>query len=363
VGLLNWLYEAVAWVIMQIHGVLSHVFGAASGWSWALSIILLTMLVRLLIFPLFVKQIHSQRKMGELAPKVSELRKKYKNDKQKMNEEVMKLYRENGANPLGGCLPLIAQLPVFISLFTVLRAIANDQPKYGLTPAVVASAQHAEIFGVTVASRFLTTLFPPHMAPNPLNVRVVIVIAVLLSGATTYLTVRQSTRRTMVQMADNPVAQQQKMMAYIAPLFALSGLYWQFGLVLYWLTSNLWTLAQQHYIFSKYPQPGTAAVAATGSAGGGSGPAGGTGGARRTRATSDGQTGGTGGGKRPAAGGPAAGKHPQADGAGDGQSRPGLSRLLRSRSAQEPEPPPEAGPKLVRQQPVRQSRSKRSGKR
>jgi len=92
-ALLNWLYAAVAWVIIQIHAGLSHLFGPSSGWSWALTIVLLTMLVRLLIFPLFVKQLHAQRKMADLAPKVQELRKKYKNDKQKMNQEVMKLYQ------------------------------------------------------------------------------------------------------------------------------------------------------------------------------------------------------------------------------------------------------------------------------
>jgi YidC/Oxa1 family membrane protein insertase len=286
-----------------------------------------------------------------------------------MNVEVMKLYRENGANPLGGCLPLVAQLPVFISLFTVLRAIANDQPKYGLTPAVVASAQHAHIFGVTVASRFLTTLFPPHMAANPLHVQIVIVITVLLSGTTTYLTVRQSTRRTMVPMADNPMAQQQKMMAYIAPLFALSGLYWQFGLVLYWLTSNLWTLAQQHYIFSKYPQPGAATAAAGGgaAAAGGGSPSGGSGGS--TGAAGAPRRGQAAGPKRPVAKRPttgaaaASGPSAAADGNRDGQSRPSLSKLLRGRAVPEREPAPEVGPKLVRQQPVRQSRSKRTGKR
>lgn len=96
---LNWLYTAVAQVITWIHGGYSTFIPASSGLNWALTIITLTVLMRLLIFPLFMKQMRSSRKMQELAPKVQELRKKYKNDKQRMNQEVMKLYQEAGTNP------------------------------------------------------------------------------------------------------------------------------------------------------------------------------------------------------------------------------------------------------------------------
>ncbi len=346
-GLLDWLYEAVAWVIMRIHAALSPVFGPASGWTWGLTIVLLTVFVRLLLFPLFVKQIHAQRKMADLAPKVQEIRKKYKADKQQMNQEVMKLYQENGANPLGGCLPLVAQFPVFISLFTVLRAIAQwtpaaGKPKYGLTVGVVVSAQKAHILGVTVATRFISNAQElAAQGVNPITAKVVIGLFVILSGTTTYLTVRQSMRRNLTGgAADNPMMQSQKMMAYVAPLFALTGLYWQFGLVLYWLTTNLWTLGQQHYIFSKYPPPATAA-------------AGGQGGGGAARPIAGGGTKGTGDGARPGGKGSAP----------DGQGRPGLGKLLRARSEPEPAPEPAPEPKLVRQQPVRQSRSKRTGKR
>jgi len=126
VGILNPFYEAVAWVLMQLHAILAVPFGFNSGWSWALSIIVLVVLMRLILVPLFVKQMHSQRKMAALAPQVAALRKKYKNDKQTMNQEVMKLYQENGANPLAGCLPLVVQLPVFFALFNVLRAVAEN---------------------------------------------------------------------------------------------------------------------------------------------------------------------------------------------------------------------------------------------
>ena len=99
------LYDAVAWVIMRLHAGLGAIFGASSGAAWALSIVILVVLMRLLLVPLFIKQMHATRKMTALAPQVAELKKKYKGDKQKLNEETMKLYKENGANPLAGCLP------------------------------------------------------------------------------------------------------------------------------------------------------------------------------------------------------------------------------------------------------------------
>jgi YidC/Oxa1 family membrane protein insertase len=469
VGILNPFYEAVAWVLMRIHALLSVPFGPASGWSWGLSIVFLVVLMRLIMVPLFVKQMHSQRKMAALAPQVAALRKKYKNDKQTMNQEVMKLYQENGANPLAGCLPLVIQLPVFFALFNVLRAIAEDKPEYGLTPAVVASAQKAHIFTATIADRIVTSPLPPyHLAPGPTSAKIVIGIFVLISATTTFLTVRQSVKRGIGQVGtdpNNPMANSQKYMMYIAPLFALSGLYWQFGLVLYWCTTNVWTLGQQYILFrnftpltaaadaesatapaakgtagpagttvskgaaAKTPARGTAAKAApakgaaaketaarssaakgatasksstsgTGSApaaartaaksggsgrSGGSGGPGGTGsgaGAAKTAAAENGSVkarkstdGQRNRGTQPRTAGTAtasasariqtakSGAAPDGT-APDGTGRRGLSRLVRGKTEPEPAPEPEApAARLVRQQPVRQSRSKRSGKR
>lgn len=388
---LNPLYDAVAWVIMRLHAGLGALFGPSSGWAWALTIVVLVVLMRLLLLPLFIKQMHATRKMTVLAPQVAELKKKYKNDKAKLNEETMKLYRENGANPLAGCLPIAAQLPVFFALFGVLRTISLDHPNYGLTSAVVTSAQHAHIFGVTVADRFLSSIKPPTLFPLSASGRLVIVITVLVSAATTFMTVRQSTKRGMTpQMTpDNPMASSQKFMAYIVPVFALSGLYWQYGLVLYWVTTNLWTLGQQHVLFRRFP-PLTPAAAGGGPAGGAGavakpsvkpavkaparpvnqlrGSSKQSGGASRGTAK---QPGGTGPGgtvpKGPAAPkGPAVPKGPKVptNGSSGGGAGGVLRRLGRGRA--EPEPEPEPAPsetKLVRQQPVRQPRSRRSGKR
>ena len=432
------LYDAVAWVIMRLHAGLGAIFGDSSGAAWALSIVILVVLMRLILVPLFIKQMHATRKMTALAPQVAELKKKYKNDRQKLNEETMKLYKENGANPLAGCLPVVAQLPVFFALFGVLRAIAEDQPKYGLTPAVVASAQHAKIFGVvTVADRLLTSIFPPVFSSIGTSQKIVILLTVVVSATTTFMTVRQSMKRGMTPQVDpnNPMASSQKMMQYIVPVFALSGLYWQYGLVLYWVTTNLWTLGQQYVLFKRFPPPATA------TAGGGAAPAAAAGksaarqpgkgapakppanvtaagraaarqqaaakaaaaqSATPSQATADGAQPATGDGT-PAAAKPAAARSAQppinqlrkspaktapakpAQGkqAGNGAAKPasaaapkgagktgsgsnggggGLRRLVKGRT--EPEPPaPEPETKIVRQQPVRQSRSRRSGKR
>ena len=244
---LNPLYIAVAWVMTHIHAGLSLFLPSTSGGAWFLTIVVLVVLMRLLLVPLFVKQMHSMRKMSALNLQLMELRKKYKGDKQTLNEETMRLYRENGVNPLGGCLPLLAQMPMFFALFSVLRGIADwhtgDPSPYGMPISVVQSAQNANILGAHISDKVLFT-GTMHV---PLEAKIVILCFVAISVVTTFMTVRQSTKRGMTpQMTpDNPMAASQKYMAYIVPFFALSGLYWAFGLVLYWVTTNVWTLGQQ----------------------------------------------------------------------------------------------------------------------
>jgi YidC/Oxa1 family membrane protein insertase len=397
---LNALYTAVGWVLTRIYDVLKPLFGASSGWTWALTIIILVVLMRLVMVPLFIKQMHTTRAMTSLQPQMAALRKKYKNDKQTLNQETMKLYQEAGVNPLMGCLPVVAQLPLFFSLFSVLRAIAEytgGTPKYGLPEAMVKSAQHAKILGASIADKVLFT----GVAHVPLHSKIVIVAAVVISMITTYLTVRQSMKRGMMPAAspDNPMGNSQKYMAYIMPFFALTGLYWPFGLVLYWVTTNVWTLIQQWALFQRYPYtppsadgtvPATAgapalaptvkttvlnssgkAPAAKDSAPKTTAPkttapkstaaktkaaASRNSAAKDTKAPAQ-------NGSRPAASGASAngsgsGKSEASGGGGGGGLR---ARLGRGRVEQEAQPEP-AEVKLVRQQRQRQSRSKRSGK-
>jgi YidC/Oxa1 family membrane protein insertase len=322
------LYRAVAWVIVQIHQGLSYIFPADSGFAWAGSIILLTVLMRILIFPLFVKQINASRKMQELNPQVQALRKKYKNDKQRMNQEVMKLYQEAGANPLSGCLPLLVQFPVFISLFQVLNKIAHAEEgngSHGISPELVHSAQNADIFGATISTQFLDAWGEGAVAGI-----IVCGIAVLISSITTFFSVRASMARQPAMEEGNPMASAQKMMIWLAPIFGLFGLGFPLGVLLYWMTSNSWTLAQTHYIHKRYPITATVG---------------------KEPAASNGQRAGKGdkGGK----GG--SGKD------GKGRSSGGLLGRFKKEPPPAPEPEPEAKPKVVRQQPTRQPRSKRTG--
>jgi YidC/Oxa1 family membrane protein insertase len=394
VGILNPIYEAVAWVLKQIYNFLSPIFGTTSGWTWALSIVILVVLMRLIMVPLFVKQMHTTRAMSALAPQMQALRKKYKNDKQTLQQETMKLYQQAGVNPLMGCLPVVLQLPMFFALYSVLKAIAEWKPgepaKYGLTHQMVASAQQAKILGATVADKFLFT----GTAHVPLHAKAVILLAVLISMTTTFLTVRQSMKRGMMPAAtpDNPMGQSQKYMMYIMPFFALSGLYWPFGLVLYWVTTNCWTLLQQWVLFRRFPQPAAAGAAGAATApavapvvttrpkrqpkplpaaaAGQDGPgAAETNGAAKPAADQASSNGAAPAKSRKAANQPSpaaktsgsggtarTGAQPSANGGGAG----GVLRRLGKRAEPEPEPPaPEV--KLVRQQRQRQSRSKRSG--
>jgi YidC/Oxa1 family membrane protein insertase len=383
---LNILYDAVGWIVQRIWGALTPIFGASSGWTWALTIVILVVAMRLVMVPLFIKQMHTTRAMSSLQPQMSALRKRYKNDKQTLNQETMKLYQEAGVNPLMGCLPVVAQLPLFFSLFSVLRAIAEwkpgQVPKYHLTLAMVTAAEHAKILGVSIADKFLFT----GTLHVPLHAKAVILFAVLVSMATTYLTVRQSMKRGMMPAAspDNPMGNSQKYMAYIMPFFALTGLYWPFGLVLYWVTTNLWTLVQQWALFKRYPWTPPSAVpdgaalpapalapkgisgvrparakagqngsVANGSASGSAKPA-----ANGKAAAS---------GKPAASGRAASGKTQTGNRTGDAQANDSAAGgMLRKLGRGRAEPVPELEPvqpevKLVRQQRQRQSRSKRSG--
>ena len=157
--ILNPLYIAVSWVIVTIHDLLSPIFSANSGVSWSLSIMGLVILIRVLLIPLFVKQIKSQRALTALQPHMKEIQKKHKDDRQKQSEEMMKLYKEHKTNPLASCFPILAQAPIFFALFTVLNGIGKHPPvAHGvLTQHDVDSAAQATIFGAPISSTFLGT--------------------------------------------------------------------------------------------------------------------------------------------------------------------------------------------------------------
>ncbi|MFA1546332.1 membrane protein insertase YidC [Actinomadura chokoriensis] len=343
--MLDWLYEIVSQLIVWIHAGLSTVVPKDSGWAWGGAIILLTVLLRLILVPLFVKQIHASRKMQELNPKVQALRKKYKNDKQRLNQEVMKLYQENGANPLSGCLPLLVQMPIFIGLFQTLKRISDAKPGqsvFAVSSDLVASAQNANIFGAHIPDTFLNAWGAD---PKSWTAIVVTGIAVVISSVTTFFTVRASMKRQPVTDDANPMMQAQKMMVFFAPLFGLFGLGFPLGVLMYWVTSNTWTLAQQHYIYKKYPPPATNGEDA----------------AKTTAKAGGAKTAGskTAGSKAAGSKTKAAGAKPA--GSKNGQSPSGVKAKARLKKEPEPAPEPEEKQKVVRNQPTRKPRSKRSG--
>jgi YidC/Oxa1 family membrane protein insertase len=320
VHVLNPLYVVVTKVILAIHAALLPLFGNSSGVSWGLSLFFLTVLVRILLFPIFVKQIKTQRAMSELAPKVKELQVKYKKDRERMNTEVMALYKEHNANPLMGCLPLLLQMPVFYALFHVLRYISTHggQAKagfvsshganavqacteylknksasgfagaqYGWTPGTLCSAGHAKVFGVPLALGFKTAGKAAAFGATPDTVKVVTVIAIIIMASTTFLTQRQLIARNAASGTAMP--SQQKIMLYVLPpIFALFGLNFQMGVLIYWVTTNVWSLGQQHFVIKAMPHIAPGGPPAGGAGGGGSGGSGG----------SDGGVGGGGPGKK-----------------------------------------------------------------
>ena len=253
---LNPLYIAVSWVIVTIHKLLAPIFGADSGVSWSLAIVGLVILIRIILIPLFVKQIKSQRALTALQPHMKEIQKKYKDDRQKQSEEMMKLYKEHKTNPLASCFPILAQAPIFFSLFTVLNGIGKNPPiKHGvLTQADVVSAAQAKFFGAPISDTFLGT--------NITTVKIVTVILIAFMSLTTFTTQRQLMLKGMPKMdsTNNMMLQQQKIMLYAFPvIFAISGVNFPIGVLIYWSTTNLWTWGQQYYVIKRNPTPGSPA--------------------------------------------------------------------------------------------------------
>ena len=253
--MLDALASPVGFLLAFIHSALSTVLIPSSGPAWALSIVLLTVVVRLILFPLFVKQIKSQRRMQELSPKIKELQKLHKGDRETMNVEMMKLYKENNANPISGCLPLLLQLPVFFALFTVIRSFSTSasQERFGLTVQQLREGAAASVFGAPISAQFnspLSTL--SDLGAEQTTVRVVAAIMVVLMGATTFYTQRQMIARSGT--TDPQQLMVQKLLLYVLPLsFAVSGAFFPIGVLLYWLTTNVWSMGQQAWVIKRMP--------------------------------------------------------------------------------------------------------------
>jgi YidC/Oxa1 family membrane protein insertase len=252
----DFLAKPVGIVLRTIHAGLSTFLPSGSGLAWGLSIVLLTISVRLLLFPLFVKQIKSQRRMQEIAPKVKDLQKLHKGDRETLNTEMMKLYKDHGANPISGCLPLVLQLPVFFALFRVMREFKpNAEPNYGLTAQLLQEGGRAKIFGAPISAAFNSpTELLSQLDASAGIVRVVAFVMVVCMGASTFYTQKQMMARAKGQVTDPQQQAVQKIMLYVLPFsFCISGVFFPIGVLLYWLTTNLWSMGQQAWVIKRMP--------------------------------------------------------------------------------------------------------------
>jgi YidC/Oxa1 family membrane protein insertase len=249
----------VSWIMIGWHAVLAPIFGTDSGSGWALSIVGLVVVVRILLIPLFVRQIHSSRKLQLLQPQVREIQKKYEGDRERQQQALMALYRDTKTNPFASCLPILLQAPVFFALFRTLNSLGQDPPvglgAFADRPELTESAANATLFGAPLFATFRD-------APNT-ETQIVAAVLVVIMVATTYFSQRQLMRKNMPKEAlQGPFAQQQKILLYLLPvMFLFSGYTFPIGVVLYWCVSNIWSMGQQYYVIRRMPAPGSQAEA------------------------------------------------------------------------------------------------------
>jgi len=268
---MDWIYWAISQILLFWHSIWDRALPKsaflATNWEWILAIVFLVITVRVILFPLFVKQIKSQRAMQALQPQVKELQEKHKGDRETLQKELMELYRKEKANPLMGCLPLVLQIPVFFGLFHVLRRLNPDRtdPKttsYGWSYEQFHDASLAKLFAAPISESFST---------GNAGVKVVAGVLVLIMIVTTYLTSRQMILKT--GWSEDPQQRMiQKLMLYGIPASLLiSGFLYPFpiGVVIYWTTTNLFSLGQQFWVLRKYPPPKMNGKGAAGTKAGG----------------------------------------------------------------------------------------------
>jgi YidC/Oxa1 family membrane protein insertase len=266
---LEWV---VAWLMVGFHTIFTAIgLPAEAGYTWALSIVGLVVAIRIVLIPLFVKQIHASRRMQLIQPEMQKIQKKYKGktdpeSRQAMTQETMGLYKRTGTNPFSSCLPLLLQSPIFFALYRVLANMAGiaagTKPPIGpLTPDVAHQANASTIFGAPLSATFQHTFVNGVATASEANVKIVCVVMIILMAGSQFASMHQLMMKNMPASAlDNPFAKQQKMMIYLMPLmFVFSGVTFVIGLLLYMLTTNLWTMGQQFYTIRRMPAPGSLA--------------------------------------------------------------------------------------------------------
>lgn len=268
---LKWLVELV---LVAWHWVFSTIgLDPSGGLTWVLSIIGLVIVVRSALVPLMVKQIKSQRRMMEIAPEMRKIQDKYRGKKDQlsreaMSRETMGLYKKHGTSPVAGCLPILVQMPIFFSLFSVL----NDVTKHAnagvggvglLSAELTQEFYNAKLFGVASLHDTLQGAWSNHTPGWQVTVTILVILVVLMI-ASQFITQLQIISKNLAPEAKTGQAyQMQKVMLYVLPFaFIFSGVFFPLGVVIYWFTSNLWTMAQQFIVIREMPTPGSDAAKA-----------------------------------------------------------------------------------------------------
>jgi YidC/Oxa1 family membrane protein insertase len=254
----------VSWILIGWHSLFTAVgIPGDSGFAWVASIVGLVLVMRAAMIPLFVKQIHASRRMQLIQPEMQKIQAKYKgksdpDSRQAMTQETMDLYKRTGTNPFSSCLPILLQSPFFFGLFRVLNGLqgmANgSKDTIGpITRDLAAQAESSTLFGAQLSDKFV--------GADTLTTQIVTIILIIAMSATTFTTQHQLMRKNMPASAlDNPFARQQKMLLYLMPIFfAISGVNFPIGVLIYWLVTNVWSMCQQFYVIRRMPAPGSPA--------------------------------------------------------------------------------------------------------
>jgi len=264
---IKWVIEAI---LVAFHTGLDLIgLDPAAGLTWVLSIVGLVLVVRAALIPIFVRQIKSQRRMLEVAPQLKKIQDKYKGKKDQfsreaMSRETMALYKDTGTNPLASCLPLLIQMPIFFSLFSVLNE-AKPQPDGSYREGVGLLSQElseqfgsSSLFGVAPLRLSIQTALD---AGNTVVVVIALVMVVIMTASQFITQLQIMSKNQSPEMKASPTYKQQRILLYILPLvFAFSGFAFPIGVMFYWLTSNIWTMVQQFIVIRNMPTPGSEAA-------------------------------------------------------------------------------------------------------
>jgi YidC/Oxa1 family membrane protein insertase len=265
---LNFIYYPVSFILWVWHEVFGFLLGPDNGIAWALSVMFLVFTLRALLYKPFVSQVRSMRKMQEFQPEIAKIRKKYGNDRQKQAEEMQRLQKEHGVNPLGGCLPVLVQVPVFIGLFHVLRefnpVLANGAPRtenYFFGQEEVQSFNNSHLFGAKLGSWVTQGEAVLNAAGTSIAQMLIVMIPLMIAaGIFTHITARHSVARQTAAQAENPqTAIMNKLMLYVFPIGVVVGApFLPLAVLLYWVSNNLWTLGQQYVVYKRIDAEETA---------------------------------------------------------------------------------------------------------